>query len=222
MKRADKITIKKFQRKTPLSRVPLYFRVFEDLEKKGTRWVTGDQISELVGLSKATCQKDFDLMARGKLGIDGVGYRCRQMMEVFHRLLSTEHENGDLSIVGNDINIINSIIKSDAIINKKLKVKYIFTDIEIDTFDETIILPKKNYVDFLTNSFLVVIAELSDITSILKNLKEMEVKNVYVYTGDFYKEGFDKNKMHITYMDLSYLYNLQRAKYKHTISKKGV
>jgi redox-sensing transcriptional repressor len=75
--------------KTTLARLPVYLRVLLDEAIAGVALVSSDRLSMLAGLSAATVRRDLAYL--GSVGVRGVGYDVRGLVDKISSVLGLNH-----------------------------------------------------------------------------------------------------------------------------------
>lgn len=70
-----------------VSRLSLYLRELQHLERDGRATISSTQLGGLLGLSDAQVRKDLAYF--GQFGYPGVGYRCDELIAAIRRILGT-------------------------------------------------------------------------------------------------------------------------------------
>jgi redox-sensing transcriptional repressor len=76
--------------KAVVSRLSLYLREFEQLERSGKRTVSSSQLGRRLGFSDAQVRKD--LARFGHFGHPGIGYRCEELVAAVRHILGTDRD----------------------------------------------------------------------------------------------------------------------------------
>lgn len=81
-------------------RLPLYYRVLENLAASGKTRVSSTELSEAVKIDAATIRRDFSYF--GALGRKGYGYHVEYLLNFFRQMLEQDERTGVVLIgVGN-------------------------------------------------------------------------------------------------------------------------
>jgi redox-sensing transcriptional repressor len=75
--------------KVVVSRLSLYLRELQRLQKCGQDTISSGQLGTLLGFSDAQVRKDLGFV--GQFGYPGVGYRCDELVRAMRDILGTNH-----------------------------------------------------------------------------------------------------------------------------------
>lgn len=73
--------------KAVVSRLSLYLRELEHLERTGSKTTSSSQLGSVLGFTDAQVRKD--LAHFGQFGYPGIGYRCEELITAIKRILGT-------------------------------------------------------------------------------------------------------------------------------------
>src|SRR5215510_9741299 len=76
--------------KAVVSRLSLYLREVQHLQRGGRTTVSSSQLGRLLGFTDAQVRKDLTWF--GQFGQPGIGYRCEELAAAIRRILGTDHE----------------------------------------------------------------------------------------------------------------------------------
>nr|WP_307342280.1 redox-sensing transcriptional repressor Rex [Caldalkalibacillus uzonensis] len=81
-------------------RLPLYYRVLENIKRAGKQRISSTELSEAVKIDAATIRRDFSYF--GALGRKGYGYNVEYLLSFFRKILEQDNKTGVVLIgVGN-------------------------------------------------------------------------------------------------------------------------
>lgn len=64
-------------------RLPMYYKVLKNLEKRQVAKITSTELSELIKVDSTTIRRDFSEIGGGNLGKKGAGYNISSLVKVF-------------------------------------------------------------------------------------------------------------------------------------------
>ncbi|MDD5680478.1 MAG: redox-sensing transcriptional repressor Rex [Candidatus Omnitrophica bacterium] len=108
--------------KSAISRISLYLREVNRLEKEGKDKVSSTELGELTGLTDAQVRKDFSYF--GQFGRSGAGYEVPQLKKIIEKLLGKD-KVWEIVLVGAG-NIGSALLRYPGFRNQGFIIKEVF------------------------------------------------------------------------------------------------